>query len=67
MTDRSEEPFKLTINRGKLNEEVIEQLHSRLLQKLASLDKDPVPEDLFSKSGFSKNGFSRSSFSKSHG
>ncbi len=59
--------IKLEISKQDLTPELIDSIHQRLLQKLASKATEPEREGMFSKSGFSKNGFSRSSFSKSQG
>lgn len=67
MNDPKRPKIKYEVSRGDLTKELIDQIHDRLLKKLASQAKDPIEAGSFSKSGFSKNGFSRDSFSKSHG
>jgi hypothetical protein len=53
---------KIEISRNDLTPELIDEIHSRLLQRLAS--RSEAPQTDFSRSTFSKNGFSRSGFSK---
>ena len=53
---------KIEISRNDLTKEIIDEIHSRLLQRLAS--RAEAPQTDFSRSSFSKNGFSRSGFSK---